>query len=68
MFHAWAILATTGSSLGCSASVTSTRRSSAITCDGIIVVAVNSWEKSANWRFGLNVTRAFFARARNRPK
>src|SRR5581483_2503997 len=43
-FHASAIRATTGASLFCRAEVTSTPNKSASTCDGIIVVAVNSCE------------------------
>ncbi|SGO32781.1 Uncharacterised protein [Mycobacterium tuberculosis] len=45
------------------AAVTSMCSWSAITCDGISDVAVNSWEWSTTLRSGMNDTRAFFCPA-----
>src|SRR5215211_2125570 len=60
LFHTAAMRSTVGPSLLLMAVVTSMPSSSAITCDGIIDVAANSWPKSTNARSGANDTRAFF--------
>ncbi|CNV68516.1 Uncharacterised protein [Mycobacterium tuberculosis] len=62
-FHSRAICSTADTLLLSNAAVTSMCSCSAITCDGISDVAVNSWEWSTTLRSGMNDTRAFFCPA-----
>ncbi|CFS62792.1 Uncharacterised protein [Mycobacterium tuberculosis] len=62
-FHSRAICSTADTLLLSNAAVTSMCSWSAITCDGISDVAVNSWEWSTTLRSGMNDTRAFFCPA-----